>query len=501
VLPVVLCVLDGWGFGGLPSPLYEKETPYIHSLFEHYKWCLLEASEKAVGLPLGQMGNSEVGHLTLGAGRIILQDLARIHKTFENDSFKHQPLFQNFIQKTRQGTNHCHILGLLSKGGVHGHSDHLIHMAHALASEGIYVHIHGFTDGRDTSPQDSLNTLQDFLNQIDHPLISLETLMGRYYAMDRDNRLERTEKAYNAIVLGEAEETDNFIDSIKASYEKGIFDEFILPLKKSSYKGIQDQDSLVVTHFRADRIRQILRAFYFENSNRKQKPDFSASLAFVSYADDLTPYMDVLFPHQHIHKTLGEIISDEGLSQFRIAETEKYAHVTYFFNGGREDPFLNENRVLIPSPKVGYYDEKPEMSAEEMTNTLLSRLNEHKDSFILINYANPDMIGHTGNFEATKKAMAFMDVCIKRLASWVLSHNALLILTSDHGNVEEMVNLQTGLPQTAHTLSKVPCLFIASQNIQLKASEGELADIAPTVLYSMGINVPQEMTGKVLVEL
>lgn len=491
----IVCVLDGWGYGepSASNALSQANTPHWDALNNRFKKSLLRASGKDVGLPEGQMGNSEVGHMTIGAGRIVLQDLPRIDKAMTDGTLGANDQLQELIQCLKQNHKPCHLMGLLSPGGVHSHQDHILALAKILTESGIKTYLHAFLDGRDTPPQSASGYIETFLKKVKNlPLLSFATLGGRYYAMDRDNRQERIEKAYGALVKGDAPTFEDPLTYIQESYAVGTGDEFILPAMATGYKGIKDGDGVVMANFRADRVRQLLTRFV-------EAPELKTSkiLGMTRYSRELEKRVVALFPPQNPERTLGEVISSAGLTQLRLAETEKYAHVTYFLNGGREDPFSKEERAMIPSPKVATYDLKPEMSAKEVTDKLCEAVESSHYDLIVVNYANADMVGHTGLLEPAIKAVEALDECLGRLWKSVEKRGAVLALTADHGNVETMVDEQSGKSHTAHTLNPVPFLLCGPDVYNLKP-RGGLADIAPTFLNLMGIDKPAQMSGQTL---
>lgn len=500
---VVLCILDGWGYreNGEDNAISHAKTPHWDELITTSPHTLLEASELNVGLPEGQMGNSEVGHMNIGAGRIILQDLPRIDEAIKQGALYDLPELNDFIEKLKASKGSCHLMGLLSPGGIHSHQRHIQAIAEVVASQGVPVIIHAFLDGRDTPPQSAEEYLISLLHFMqDHSNITLGTLGGRYYAMDRDKRWERIEKAYGVMVNGKPS-TQDPLAYLKQSYAKEINDEFVEPVAISPYAGMKTGDGILMANFRADRVRQILTAFldpHFKEFKRTT-PDFAAALGVTEYSAALNKWMKILFHPASLQNVLGEVISKEGLKQLRIAETEKYAHVTFFFNGGREDIFPGEERILIPSPRVATYDLKPEMSAFELTDKLIAAIEIKKYSFIVVNYANTDMVGHSGNFEAARKAVEAMDTCLGKLMEVIKKVDASLIVTSDHGNAEVMFDEALKSPHTAHTLNPVPFVLYNGPEGALKA--GKLSDIAPTILKILTIPKPSSMTGQSLLEL
>ncbi len=507
--PLVLCILDGWGHAK-PSPFNAitlAKTPTWDHWNNLYPTCFLDASGENVGLPVGQMGNSEVGHMTIGAGRVIFQDLPRISKSVASGDFFKNPLLLKLVEHLKKTKAACHVLGLLSPGGVHSHQDHLFAILDFLGSHHITVKLHAFLDGRDTPPASAVSYLKELYGHLHrHPSLQLVTVMGRYYAMDRDNRWDRTQKAVDAMVSAKtprhfANEAE-LIDILQDFYKKGITDEFIPPLVEKNYAGVKEEDALFMTNFRADRVRQLLRALIepsFTAFERSGFPKFSMKLAMTSYAKDLDSSMDVLFPPNQPTHTLGEVLSQAHLTQIRIAETEKYEHVTYFLNGGKETPFPQEERALIPSPPVTTYDLQPAMSAPEITEKVIQAIQSAKTDVIIINYANTDMVGHTGHLEPTIQAVEVVDNCLGKVATATLEAGGVLVITADHGNAEMMENPKTHEPHTSHTTNLVPFIVISNPPVALK-SHGMLADVAPTLLTLLHLPIPPEMTGQSLIE-
>lgn len=500
---VVLCILDGWGHreDGQDNAIAQTHTPNWDSIVATSPHTVLEASELNVGLPEGQMGNSEVGHMNIGGGRIILQDLPRIDTAIMNHSLGELPPLKEFIRtlKVSQGT--CHLLGLLSSGGVHSHERHIKALAAILSAHDIPVAIHAFLDGRDTPPTSAetfLHSLLDFIAR--HPGVELATLGGRYYGMDRDRRWDRIEKAYKVMVTA-IPHADNALGYLQKEYTEGKTDEFIPPIALGSYGGMKEGDGLLMANFRSDRARQILEALLdpeFQGFPRPHPLQFASVLGMTEYAETFSPWMETLFPPLTIEESLGEVLAHHGLHQLRIAETEKYAHVTFFFNGGREGIFPGEDRILVPSPSVATYDLKPEMSADEVTNQLEKAIRSQKYAFIVVNYANADMVGHTGNFKAACRAVETLDLCLGRLEKAVKEANACLLITADHGNIEKMYDDTAHSPHTAHTLNQVP--FVMVNGPQQNLHPGKLSDIAPTILELLNLPQPTQMTGTSLLE-
>ncbi len=493
--PLVLCILDGVGINKSAehNAVKEANTPNLDRMMTEYPMVELSASGGDVGLPKGQMGNSEVGHMNIGAGRVVKQLLPRIEEALETDTLKDNETFK----KLSNTEGACHVVGLMSPGGVHSHQKHIIYMANALAASGTKVILHGILDGRDTPPQSAM----DFMNEIKAELaegIIFGTLSGRYYTMDRNNNWDRIEKAYNAMIMGIADNTAaDTTEAIEKSYGEGITDEFMLPTVIGEYNGINDGDTLLIANYRADRVRQIATALVapeFEGFERKQVINFAAKIGMASYSEALDSYFETLFPPQKLENILGKVLADNGLKQLRLAETEKYAHVTFFFNGGEEAQFEGEGRTLIESPAVATYDLKPEMSAVEITDALEKEIDQY--DVIIMNYANGDMVGHTGSEPAAIIAMETVDQCVARVEKMVNDRGGKLLITADHGNCEKM--MEDGKPLTAHTTSPVPFIVIGAGDVTL-AENGKLADIAPTMLTLLDVEIPSEMTGKSLV--
>jgi 2,3-bisphosphoglycerate-independent phosphoglycerate mutase len=498
---VVLCILDGWGHreNGTDNAIARANTPHWEDLVARSSCALLEASALDVGLPEGQMGNSEVGHMNIGAGRVILQDLPRIDQAVTEHTLETMTPLKNFIDKLKASKGTCHLLGLLSPGGIHSHENHLIALATILADQGIPVAFHAFLDGRDTPPQSAEAYIKSFLEKTQaYPNITIATMGGRYFAMDRDKRWERVQKAYETIVNAHPQESDA-LTYLHQTYDEGLTDEFIPPVALETYTGMKDGDGLLMGNFRADRARQILTAFLdpqFQGFERSQRIKFAAVLGLAEYSESLNAWMDTLFPPEMPREVLGEIIANHGLKQLRIAETEKYAHVTFFLNGGREDIFPGEERILIPSPQVATYDLQPEMSAYELTDRLVEAIESQTYALIVVNYANADMVGHTGNFEAAQKAIEAVDQCLGRLMKACEKTKACLIVTADHGNAEVMYDEALDSPHTAHTLNPVP--FVMFQGPHTSLESGTLSQIAPTILEILDLPIPAAMTSSSL---
>jgi 2,3-bisphosphoglycerate-independent phosphoglycerate mutase len=504
--PVILIILDGFGIsekkeGNAVRAAYK---PNFDKYIKQYPHTELSASGLSVGLPEGQMGNSEVGHLNIGAGRIVYQDLSRITKSIEDGSFFDNKSLNKAMDNVIENNSDLHLLGLVSTGGVHSHMDHLKGLLQLAKRRGINrVYIHAFTDGRDVPPSSAASYIRDISQYMDDIGVGkIATVSGRYYAMDRDKRWERVKLAYNALVYGKGNKANSALEAIENSYENGKTDEFIVPAvietKGVPVTTIKNGDSVIFFNFRPDRARQLTRAIN-DNTFDGFKRD-RLNLEFVTMTDyDATiENVDAAFQNEYYKNTLGEYVSNMGKNQLRIAETEKYAHVTFFFNGGVEVPNRNEDRVLIPSPKVATYDLKPEMSAREVTAQLLDRLDMDKYDMIILNFANPDMVGHTGVFEAAKAAIEAVDECLGKIVNKVLEKDGTVFITADHGNSEQMIDYSTQKPMTAHTTNKVPFVYI-SKNTKPLRKDGILADISPTMLEIMGLEKPEEMTGKSLI--
>lgn len=501
--PVVLAILDGWGHRQERenNAIAQARTPVWDALLQEYPHGVLNASELHVGLPTGQMGNSEVGHMNIGSGRVIMQDLPRIDAALADGSLANNPRLIDFIRNVKAGTGVCHLMGLLSPGGVHSHQAHLAALANMLLGQGIRACVHAFLDGRDTPPQSALEYIAEFEKSTKAPIV---TVCGRYYAMDRDKRWERVQQAYGTLTKVAGKQFGSAHAAVEASYKAGVTDEFILPCVIGNYGGMKDGDGLIMANFRADRVREILTALL--DPSFKEFPrapiGFSSALGMCEYSAKLAPFMPALFPSQPLTHILGEVVSAAGMKQLRIAETEKYAHVTFFFNGGREQEFPGEERILVPSPKVATYDLKPEMSAFEVTEKLEIAIASGWFDFIVVNYANTDMVGHTGDIKAAKKAVEAVDTCLGRLKKAVLDKSGIMLITADHGNAEMMHDHDTDQAHTAHTLNLVPILLVGDslRGKRITVPEGKLADVAPTVLQLMGLPQPAEMTGQSLLK-
>lgn len=500
----ILIILDGWGLNPDPnvSAIAAAQTPYFDSLWDHYPHATLVTYGESVGLPDGQMGNSEVGHLNIGAGRIIYQDLARINKAVRENEFETNATLNAALGNIR---GNLHLIGLVSDGGVHSHVDHLISLAHASRNKfDGNIFIHAFTDGRDVDPKSGLGLLKDLKSKMDPLRIKIASVIGRYYAMDRDKRWERTKLAYDAMVRGIGQRTHDLIEGIKHSYDEGVTDEFIKPLLLSDESGIpmgviKDRDTVIFFNFRTDRPRQLTQVLCQQRLIEYDMGPLDIHMVTMTSYNDSFNGIDILFPDVDISGTLGEYLETLGKTQLRVAETEKYPHVSYFFSGGRELPFKGEERILIPSPKVPTYDLLPEMSAQGVTEATMNFIAERQPDFICLNYANTDMVGHTGVFMAAVKAIETVDQCLKQLIPFCLQHQYAIVIIADHGNADVMVN-PDGSPNTAHTKNPVPIIFIANDVKNLHVKNGILADIAPTLLFAMGLPVPEKMDGSILIE-
>ncbi len=501
--PIVLCILDGWGYRDKTenNAIETGNTPVWHSLIREYPTTMLKTSGLDVGLPNGQMGNSEVGHTNLGAGRIVMQDLPKIDQAIETHTLDTNPVLTDLIAQLQKTNGVCHLMGLLGTGGVHAQQSHIIALARILNEAGISVALHGFMDGRDTAPDSGKGFVRDLEQAIaDMPHVKIATISGRYYAMDRDNRWERIELAYEALVNAKGKRYATAEEAVQASYDENVFDEFIIPCVIGDYAGMQDGDGLIMANYRSDRAREITRILLqpdFALSTRSRVVHFAAAVAMTEYSTDHNAWLKVLFPPEDLMNIFGEVVSNAGLKQLRIAETEKYAHVTFFFNGGKETLFSGEERILIASPKVATYDLKPEMSAYEVTDKLVEAINNDTFDVIIVNYANGDMVGHTGIMAAAVQAVEAVDRCLGRVVEAVKAKDGAIFVTADHGNAERMVDEETGAPYTAHTNTPVKAVLVNGPK-DMTLQEGRLCDVAPTLLSLLGLPQPVEMTGKSL---
>lgn len=500
--PVVLCILDGWGIGptreGNAPAL--AHTPHFDRLMSTCPHATLITHGPDVGLPSGQMGNSEVGHTNIGAGRVVSMDLGQIDLAIEDGSFFENAALKDFIARVRAAGGTAHLIGLVSDGGVHGHIRHILAAARRIAQEGVPVAIHAITDGRDVPPKSADRFIRDLEAGLPEGA-HVASVIGRYYAMDRDNRWGRVQLAYHAMANGLGEPADTAVAAVTAAYARGETDEFIEPSVVDDAPGMTDGDGLFCLNFRADRVREILRAFAepgFDSFETGRRPKLSALLGMVEYSDAHSAWMQTVFPKREIVNTLGEWVAKHGLRQFRLAETEKYPHVTFFLNGGREEPEPGEDRVMPPSPKVATYDLEPQMSAEAVTDRLVAAIGQGYD-LIVVNYANPDMVGHTGVLEAAIRACEAVDRGLGRALAALKIAGGAMIVTADHGNCETMVDPETGGPHTAHTLNPVPVILVGGP-AGARLHDGRLCDLAPTLLELMGLPKPVEMTGESLID-
>ncbi|MDA9231259.1 2,3-bisphosphoglycerate-independent phosphoglycerate mutase [Rickettsiales bacterium] len=504
--PIMLCILDGWGIGEenpKTNAIFKAKTPNYDTILSKYPHSQIKTSGTDVGLPDGQIGNSEVGHITIGSGRVIYQDLPRINNSITNNELRNHTELQKLIKNCRNNNKPCHILGLFSDGGVHAHQDHIMYLAKTIAKEQIEVKIHAFLDGRDVEQKHANIAIEKFKNEIkDYLNIKISTISGRFYAMDRDNKWDRTKLAYDAIVNGKGKIINNLSLAISESYQQDITDEFIEPtIIEDSFNGINDGDAILIANFRSDRIRQISQAIIdpdFKEFKRKNI-NFCAKISMTEYSKNLNNYFSILFPAIRIKNSLPRILADNNLTQLRIAETEKYAHVTFFFSGGREEEHIGEDRILIESPNVRTYDLKPEMSAINLGQNLVNAIKSNKYDFIVVNYANPDMVGHSGVMDSAVKACETIDQQLKILEETILKQDGMMLITADHGNIENMIT-KNGKPHTAHTTNPVPLILIGNNISNISLKNGSLADLAPTILELLDLNKPKEVTGNSLLE-
>ena len=500
---VLLMILDGWGKSKNPktSAIDNADTQFIDSLYEKYPNANLKTDGIEVGLPDGQMGNSEVGHLNLGAGRIVYQELSRINMSIEDGSFKSKKVLTDAFEYAERTKKNVHLMGLISSGGVHSHYDHLYELINISEIYNSKVFIHGFTDGRDVDPKSSINDLKNLEKYIQDKNCELASIIGRYYSMDRDNRWERTKLAYDLICKGKGKKVSAFIDEIKSSYNNNCTDEFLMPMIKTDSNNnpigvVSEGDVIIFFNFRTDRGRQLTRVMTQSDFNEFETNNERYHFVTMTNYDSSFKGINVVFQNKDLRNTLGEVLEKNNKTQLRIAETEKYPHVTFFFSGGREKPFNFEKRILKDSPKVATYDMKPEMSAFEITEELILEIENKTNDFICLNYANGDMVGHTGSFEAAVKACETIDKCVKKVITSCIKSDYTVLLISDHGNCDMMLN-EDGSPNTAHTKNLVPLILINSEYKSI--SDGILADIAPTILKIMNIEIPSEMTQNPLV--
>ncbi|HWL30924.1 MAG TPA: 2,3-bisphosphoglycerate-independent phosphoglycerate mutase [Xanthobacteraceae bacterium] len=495
--PVMLVVLDGWGWreDSADNAVRQAKTPTFDRLWANGPHAFLRTSGRDVGLPDGQMGNSEVGHLNIGAGRVVMQDLPRIGDAIASGEIKKSPALTGLIAALKKSGGTCHLIGLVSPGGVHSHQDHGAALAKIVTDAGVPVVAHAITDGRDTPPQSGADDLKNFTAALPKS-VPVVTVIGRYYAMDRDKRWDRVSKAYNAIVEAEGPQFPDPQAAIGDAYGKKQYDEFIVPAVIGDYRGMKDGDAVLCFNFRADRVREILGAMLdanFSGFPRQRTIKFAAAVGMTEYSDELNTTMQAIFPPQTLPNILGEVTADAGRTQLRMAETEKYPHVTYFLNGGREEPYKGEDRIMVPSPKVATYDLQPEMSAPELTDKAVEAIDSGKYDLIVLNFANPDMVGHTGSLPAAIKAVETVDAGLGRIVDAISRAGGALLATADHGNCEMMRDPATGGPHTAHTTNPVPVLLFGGGDAKL--ADGRLADLAPTLLALMDLPQPKDMTG------
>ena len=500
-----LIILDGWGHGPDPSrsAIAQANTPFVDALYRDYPNSELITYGEDVGLPEGQMGNSEVGHLNIGAGRIVYQELARINKAIRERMLFENPTLKNAFHSAAQAGKPVHFIGLVSDGGVHSHINHLkalIEMAESSGCENVFIH--AFMDGRDTDPKSGVGYLKDLQNFLHGKHAQIATVIGRYFAMDRDKRWERVKLAYDLLVHGEGKKALDPIAAVESSYHEGITDEFLKPIVVTDMEGhpvarIKDGDTVMCFNFRTDRPRQITQVLTQQDFPDQEMKALNLDYVTMTEYDKAFKGLQVVFTSDNLVNTMGEVVSSHGLTQVRIAETEKYPHVSFFFSGGREEKFPGEDRILIPSPKVATYDLQPEMSAIEVTDAIMSRISTDPPDFICLNFANTDMVGHTGVFTAAMKAAETVDTCLSKLIPLAIDKGYRMVIIADHGNSDYMIN-DDGTPNTAHTKNPVPCIVIYPGH-HYEVADGILADVSPTLLHLMGISQPAEMTGHSLI--
>jgi 2,3-bisphosphoglycerate-independent phosphoglycerate mutase len=502
--PVMLVILDGFGWreARADNAVAQAVKPNFDRLWQASPHGFLTTCGRVVGLPDGQMGNSEVGHLNIGAGRVVMQELPRIDTAIEDGSLAKHPALAGLATGLKTSGGVCHLLGLLSPGGVHAHQHQAVALARILTGAGVPVVVHAWLDGRDTPPQSGAEFIKQFAADLPEGA-KIGTVVGRYYAMDRDKRWERVRLAYDLIVSAKGEAFADAVAAVHAGYDAGVHDEFATASVIGDYAGVKDGDALLCFNFRADRVREILTALLdpdFDGFARPKKPEFCAAIGMTAYSDALAPFMQTLFAAIPMDDLLGEVVAAAGKTQLRMAETEKYPHVTYFLNGGREEPYPGEDRIMVASPKVATYDLQPEMSAPELAEKAVAAIRSGKYDMIILNFANPDMVGHTGVLEAAIKAVETVDAGLGRIADAVGAMGGALLVTADHGNCELMRDPETGGPHTAHTLNPVP-VFCMGAPKGAKLHDGILADLAPTMLALLGIHQPPLMTGKSLLDV
>lgn len=494
-----LIILDGWGLGAEPKAdaIQQAETPFFDSLMKNYPHSTLKTFGENVGLPFGQMGNSEVGHLNIGAGRIVYQELLKINNAIESGELKEREELKRLFDYCKTNAKPLHLMGLVSDGGIHSHISHLVAVCKYAHEAGVKeIFVHAFTDGRDTDPKSGLNFIEQLIFEVKPFGAKIVSAVGRYYAMDRDKRWERVKKAHDLLTKGEAKLANSLAEAIKESYAENVTDEFILPIRTDEFQPIKENDAVFCVNFRTDRCREITTVL-----TQKDFPEFEMKTLPLYYVtmtiyDETFTGVKTIFDNAQLKNTLGEVIAQHGKTQLRAAETEKYPHVTFFFNGGRENPFEGEHRIMAPSPKVATYDLQPEMSAPELTERVVDFIKSDKPDFVCLNYANTDMVGHTGVFEAAMKAAKTVDSCLEKVVETCLVNDYNILVTADHGNADFMINAD-GSPNTAHTKNLVPLIWVKNEkNGSLK--DGVLADLAPTVLFLMNLSQPEEMGGRSL---
>ena len=501
---VALIILDGWGLGdgSKSDAIANAKTLFVNSLYNKYPHSTLQTSGEFVGLPHGQMGNSEVGHLNIGAGRVVYQDLELINKAIREKTIDSNPTVVKAFEYAKQNNKAVHLIGLVSEGGVHSSQAHLHYLCDLANTKGLNdLFIHAFTDGRDTDPKSGLGYLKNLEDHLQKSTGKIASVIGRYYAMDRDKRWERVKLAYDLLIKGEGKKTTNILKEIEDSYSENVTDEFIKPIIQTDASGnpigiIKENDVVICFNFRTDRCREITQVLTQQNM-----PEFAMNTLPLYYVtmtnyDDTFKNTHIVFDKDNLTNTLGEVLEKATKKQIRIAETEKYPHVTFFFSGGREKEFIGEKRIMVASPKVATYDLKPEMSAIELTDAIIPELQKSEADFICLNYANADMVGHTGDYKAIIKAVETVDICLKRVVETGLQNSYSFIIIADHGNADFAIN-PDGSPNTAHSTNPVPCILIDPDYKKIK--EGKLADIAPTILRMMGVIIPKEMTGDFLI--
>lgn len=498
-------ILDGWGLATnkAVSAIDKAQTPFMDSLYPKYPNSRLEASGLAVGLPDGQMGNSEVGHMNIGAGRVVYQDLVKVNKAIAEKEIDSNPVFLEAIEYAKSQHKNFHLIGLVSDGGVHSHIEHVKGLCTVLNYHGLKgVYVHAFTDGRDTDPKGGAAYLTDLQNHLNKTTGKIASVVGRYFAMDRDKRWERVKLAYDLLVHGVGTQTTDVIDAVQHSYADGVTDEFIKPIvavhNNKPLATIQEGDVVLCFNFRTDRGREITQVLTQQDFPEQNMKALNLHYVTLTNYDDTFKKVNVIFDKDNLENTLGEVLAKHGKKQIRIAETEKYPHVTFFFSGGREAEFTGEKRILCPSPKVATYDLKPEMSAADIKDSIIPELNKQEADFICLNFANPDMVGHTGVFEAVVKACETVDSCASQVTAAALKNNYATIIIADHGNADYMIN-DDGTPNTAHSTNLVPCILVDNE-FRGTLIDGKLADLAPTILTLMGVTIPPQMNGNVLIK-